>query len=74
MWIYFVVVLFFGSVFVMAIVLASKNGSKQAQLENLKAELKKRAEEQRRAHEIADRVSNMSDDDVSERLHNIKSK
>ena len=74
MWIYLVVILFFGSVFAMAIVMASKEGSKAAQLENLKAELKKLSEEQRRANEINDRIRNMSESDIRNRLHNLQSK
>ena len=53
---------------------SSKNGSKAAQLEALKAELKKRAEEQARAQKIINNVSNLSDDDVRKRLHDISSK
>ena len=68
---YLAAIIVFGSVFGVAILLASKEGSKAAQLENLKAELKKLAEEQRRANETIDRVRNMSDDDVRNRLHQI---
>lgn len=53
---------------------ASKNGSKAAQLESLKAELKKRAEEQAYAQKIINNVSNLSDDDVRKRLQDISSK
>ena len=54
--------------------LASKNGSKAAQLEALKAELKKNAEEQKRAQQIADRVYALSGDDARRRLHNVANK
>lgn len=67
-------IVIFSSVFGITIVLASKHGSKSAQLEALKAEIKKKAEEQRRANEAVDRVRNMSDDDVRNRLQNINSK
>ena len=53
---------------------SSKNGSKAAQLEALKAELKKRAEEQAYAQKIINNVSNLSDDDVRKRLQDVSSK
>ena len=74
MWIYLVMILVFGSLFSVAIVMASKNGSKAAQLESLKAELKKQAEEQARENRVIDSVRNMSSDDVRKRLQNISSK
>jgi hypothetical protein len=57
-----------------ALWLASKNGSKAAQLEALKAELKKQAEEQKRANKIMDSVRNMPSNDVRKRLQDIPSK
>ena len=57
-----------------ALWLASKNGSKAAQLEALKTELKKRAEEQRRAQEIEDMVYSLSVDDARRRLHRVATK
>lgn len=74
MWQYLLVIIAFGGLMSVVVYLASKNGSKSAQLEALKAEIRKNAEEQRRANEIADRVRNMSDDDVYSRLHNLQSK
>ena len=71
---YLVAIFIFSSIFGIAIMLASKHGKKTAQLEALKAEIEKNAEEQRRANEAINRVRNMSDDDVSKRLHNIQSK
>ena len=71
---YLAAIIVFGSVFGVAILLASKEGSKAAQLENLKAELKKLAEEQRRANETIDRVRNMSDDAVRDRLKTLSEK
>ena len=58
----------------MALWLASKNGSKSAQLEALKAEIRKNAEEQRRAQEIKDRVYSLSPDDARRRLHDVANK
>lgn len=60
--------------FVGALLLASKNGSKAAQLEALKAELKKQAEEQAHVNKIMDNVRNMPNDDVRDRLRTISSK
>lgn len=57
-----------------ALWLASKNGSKAAQLEALKAELKKQAEEQAHANKIMDSVRNMPSDDVRKRLQDISGK
>lgn len=53
-------------------VMASKNGSKAAQLENLKAELRKRAEEQARAQRITDSVRRESIDSVRAKLQQTK--
>lgn len=55
----------------MALWLASKNGSKAAQLEALKMELKKQAEEQERAQRIRERVNYMDEYVVRQRLHEI---
>lgn len=56
------------------LLLARKNGSKAAQLEAMKAELKKRAEEQRRAQKIISNVSSLNNDDARRRLHDIATK
>lgn len=53
-------------------VMASKNGSKAAQLENLKAELRKRAEEQARAQRITDSVRREPIDSVRAKLQQTK--
>ena len=57
--------------FGVALWLASKNGSKAAQLEALKQEIKKQAEEQRRAQQIADGVYSLSADECRRRLHQV---
>ena len=57
-----------------ALWLASKNGSKSAQLEALKAELRKQSEEQRRAREITDNVYSLPADDARRRLHEVANK
>lgn len=51
---------------------AKKNASSIAQLEALKAEVKRTAQERERANKIVDCVRNMSDDCVRKRLQNIK--
>ena len=71
MWGYLIAIIVCGSVIGTALVLASKNGSKQAQLEALKAELRKQAEEQARVARINNSVANMSDSDVRNSLHKI---
>lgn len=74
MWQYLLVIIAFGGLMNVVVYLASKNGSKSAQLEALKAEIRKDAEEQRRANEANDRVRNMSDASVRNRLSNLQSK
>lgn len=71
---YFICIFALGSLFTLVVTLASKNGSKAAQLEALKAELRKQAEEQARANKITDNVNSISDDDVRNRLQNLSSK
>ena len=71
MWGYLIAIIVCGSVIGMALVLASKNGSKQAQLEALKAELRKQAEDQARANRINQNVANFSDSDIRNKLHGI---
>lgn len=70
----FVAILCGGGLVGVALWLASKNGSKSAQLEALKAEIRKNAEEQRRAQEIKDRVYSLSADDARRRLHDVANK
>ena len=60
-----------GAVLGVAFWLASKNGSKSAQLEALKRELKKQAEEQRRAQQITGYVYALSPNDARRRLHKL---
>ena len=71
MWQYIFAIVAFGGVFATALFLASKHASKEAQLQNLKAELKKQAEEQARAQRIIDNVSALSADDARRRLHEV---
>lgn len=68
---YFAVILCGFGVFGIAIYLASKNGSKSAQLAALKAELRKLAEEEARAKRINQNVDNFSDSDITNKLHKI---
>ena len=66
----------FGLLFVfwLVVYLASKNGSKAAQLEALKSEIKKRAEEQARAQKILHNVADRPVDDVRRRLQDLSGK
>ena len=68
---YFIYIFALGSLFTLVVTLASKNGSKAAQLEALKAELRKQAEEQARANRINQNVANFSDSDITNKLHQI---
>lgn len=56
------------------IFLARREGSKAAQLENLKLEIKKRAEEQARANRIITHNDDLPIADVRKRLQDITSK
>ena len=67
------IIVLLGSLLVV-IVLAGKNGRKTAQLEALKATLKKQAQEQARANKIMDNVRTMPHDNVRKRLHDIANK
>lgn len=60
--------------FFVALFLSRREGGKAAQLEALKKELKKRAEEQERAQKITDNVNNMPSNDVRDRLQNLPNK
>ena len=57
-----------------ALWLAGKNGSKAAQLEALKAEIRKNAEEQERARKINDSVYGVSTDECRKRLQDLANK
>lgn len=71
---YFLCVFGLGSLLTVIIFLSSKNGSKAAQLEALKAELRKQAEEQARAQRITDNVSHLSADDARRKLCELQAK
>lgn len=74
MWIYLIVILAFGSLLSVAIVMASKNGSKAAQLESIKAELRKIANEQEKANRIKNNVASLSTDDARRMLQDVANK
>ena len=67
----FVLVITFFCLLGLVVLLSSKDGSKAAQLEVLKQEIKKRAEEQARAQKILNRVTNMPVNDMRKRLQDI---
>ena len=71
---YFAVILCGFGVFGIAIYLASKNGSKSAQLAALKAELRKLAEEESRAKRINNFANGLSGDDARRLLHDVANK
>ena len=64
----------FGVLLAAIIWLASKQATKEAQLQNLLVEIKKQAEEQERAKKITDTVYSMSADDARRRLCELQSK
>lgn len=71
MWLYFIITFLSGSLLMLVVMLANKNGSKAAQLEALKAELKKQAEEQERANRINNSVASLTPDNARELLHKV---
>lgn len=74
MWTHIILIGGFLSLLGLVVLLSSKSGSKAAQLEVLKQEIRKRAEEQAHARKILDNVANMSNDDIRKRLQDISSK
>lgn len=60
-----------GALLSVVILLASKNGSKSAKLEALKAEIRKQAEEQARANRINNFANGLSGDDARKLLHDV---
>ncbi|MBQ8032571.1 MAG: hypothetical protein IJ266_01235 [Elusimicrobiaceae bacterium] len=70
----FAMVLGGASLLAVCLWLAGKYGRKAAQLEALKAEIKKQQEEQVRAQKIRDSVFAMDDLSVRGRLHQIANK
>lgn len=74
MWLEFLILSIFGLLFATITVLASKNGSKAAQLEAIKAEIKRQAKERERAEKIANSIDNMDDTTVRQQLCKIASK
>ena len=68
---YFLAIFGLGSLLTVIIFLSSKNGSKAAQLEALKAEIKKQSEEQARANRINNFANSLSGDDARKLLHDV---
>lgn len=68
---YFAVILCGFGVFGISIYLASKNGSKSAQLAALKAELRKLAEEEARAKRINNFANGLNSDDARRLLQDV---
>lgn len=62
----------FGLLWVAGLWLASRWGSKKAQIDALKEEIKRHYKEQATKNEIDARVDNMSDDDARKRLQQTK--
>ena len=64
----------FTALLALVVYMSSKSGSKAAQVEALKAELKKRAEEQERAKRIINNAYSLSADDARRMLHDVVNK
>ena len=71
MWIYVVLTLGCGSLLSLVVYLATKNGSRAAQLEAIKQEIRRIEREQAKANEINQNVASLSADDAKRRLHEI---
>lgn len=71
---YFIVIFSLGSLLGAVVLLATKNGSKAAQLEALKTELKNQTKEQEYAQKIRNHVFVMDEHAVRQRLHQIANK
>ena len=67
-------ILVFLASYIVAIILARREGKKAEQVANLRREIERNAKEQERANEISNRVDNMSIGSVHERLSNLKGK
>lgn len=66
--------LFLGGLLSAVVILASRNGSKAEQVENLKAELRKIAEEQAKVDKINNAVASLTPDQAREKLHSVANK
>lgn len=71
MWYAIGTVTVFCFLFGLIVLLARKEGSKSAKLEAIKAELKRKAEEEAYAEKIANSVYNLDDDTARNRLHQV---
>ena len=71
MWTHVILIGGFLSLLGLVVLLSFKGGSKAAQLEALKAEIKKQAQERAYAEKIKNNVRDLSDYDVRERLRKI---
>ena len=67
-------ILVFLASYIVAIVLARREGKKAEQVANLRREIERNAKEQERANEINATVDDLPIDSVRERLQNTKSK
>lgn len=74
MWIEFLAIFGFGLLLTVIVALASKNGSKAAQLEALNAEIRKQAYEEEKLRKISKDVSNFDECTIRQRMHEISNK
>lgn len=71
MWIYVVLTVLGGSLLSLVVYLSTKNGSRLAQLEAIKEELKRLEKEEKKANEISNKVAHLTADDARRRLHEV---
>ena len=74
MWIYVVLTVLGGSLLSLVVYLSTKNGSRLAQLEAIKEELKRLEKEEKKANEISNKVAHLTADDARRRLHDVANK
>lgn len=67
-------ILVFLASYIVAIILARREGKKAEQVANLRREIERNAKEQERANEINATVDDLAIDNVRERLQNTKNK
>lgn len=71
MWIYVVLTLGCGSLLSLVVYLATKNGSRAAQLEAIKQEIRRIEKEQAKVQKINEEVSSLTPEEARAKLHNI---
>lgn len=71
MWIYILLTVLCGSLLSLVVYLATKNGSRAAQLEAIKAELRKISAEQEKVNAINKTIASLDANDARRMLHDV---